>query len=129
MIAIDGKTLRWSHQRNKGKGPFHLVSAWATVNRLTLAQVKVDEKSNEIKAVPELLELLYLKGGIVTIDAMGTQKEIAAEIREKEADYVLALKNNQPSLRAEVEGVFEAEIELGIEKKEQKGSENNGRWQ
>ena len=129
VIAIDGKTLRRSHQRSKGKGPLHLVSAWATVNRLTLAQVKVDEKSNEIKAVPELLELLYLKGCIVTIDAMGTQKEIAAGIREKEADYVLALKDNQPSLRAEVEGVFEAEIELGIEKKEQKGSENNGRWQ
>lgn len=125
VVAIDGKTLRRSHQRSKGKGPLHLVSAWATVNRLTLAQVKVDEKSNEIKAVPELLELLYLKGCIVTIDAMGTQKEIAAGIREKEADYVLALKDNQPILRAEVEGVFEAEVESEIEK----DLENNGRWQ
>ncbi len=125
VVAIDGKTLRRSHQRSKGKGPLHLVSAWATFNRLTLAQVKVDEKSNEIKAVPELLELLYLKGCIVTIDAMGTQKEIAAGIREKEADYVLALKDNQPILRAEVEGVFEAEVESGI----QKDLENNGRWQ
>lgn len=107
----------------------HLVSAWATVNLLTLAQVKVDEKSNKIKAVPELLELLYLKGCIVTIDAMGTQNEIAAGIREKESNYVLALKDNQPSLRADVEGVFEAKMKLGIEKKEQKGFENNGSWQ
>ena len=125
VVAIDGKTIRRSHQRSKGKGPLHLVSAWATVNRLTLAQVKVNEKSNEIKAAPELLELLYLKGCIVTIDAMGTQKEIAAGIREKEADYVLALKDNQPILRAEVEGVFEAEVESEIEK----DLENNGRWQ
>lgn len=109
VIAIDGKTLRRSHRRSAGKGAIHLVSAWATRNRLSLGQAKVDEKSNEITAIPELLNLLYLKGCIVTIDAMGTQKEIAEQIRQKGADYVLALKDNQPHLRAEVEGIFEAE--------------------
>jgi predicted transposase YbfD/YdcC len=118
VIAFDGKVLRRSHNRREGKGPIHLVSAWATRNRLTLGQVKVDEKSNEIKALPELLRLLYLKGCIVTIDAMGTQKEIAELIREKEAEYMLALKDNQPNLRAEVEGIFEAE--RAAQKKEEK---------
>lgn len=110
VIPIDGKTMRRSHDRARGKGAIHLVSAWAARNRLTLGQVKVDEKSNEITAIPELLRLLYIKGCIITIDAMGTQKEIAELIREKGADYVLALKDNQPNLRAEVEGIFEAEL-------------------
>jgi predicted transposase YbfD/YdcC len=118
VIAIDGKTLRRSHNRSAGKGAVHLVSAWAVRNRLSLGQAKVDEKSNEIIAIPELLKLLYIKGCIVTIDAMGTQKEIAEQIREKGADYVLALKNNQPNLRAEVEGIFEAEC--AAHKKEEK---------
>lgn len=109
VVAIDGKTLRRSHQRSKGVGAIHLVSAWATRNRLSLGQAKVDQKSNEITAIPELLNLLYLKGCIVTIDAMGTQKEIAEQICQKGADYVLALKDNQPHLRAQVEGIFEAE--------------------
>lgn len=109
VIAIDGKTLRRSHQRRKGVGAIHLVSAWARSNHLTLGQVKVAGKSNEITAIPELLRLLHLKGCIVTIDAMGTQKEIAELICEKGADYVLALKDNQPHLKAEVEGIFEAE--------------------
>lgn len=108
VIPIDGKTMRRSG--NKGEGAVHLVSAWAARNRLTLGQVKVEEKSNEITAIPELLRLLYVKGCIITIDAMGTQKEIAGLIREKGADYVLALKDNQPYLRAEVEGIFEAEL-------------------
>jgi predicted transposase YbfD/YdcC len=108
VIPIDGKTMRRSG--SKGQGAVHIVSAWASRNRLTLGQVKVDEKSNEITAIPELLQLLYLKGCVVTIDAMGTQKEIAKLICEKEADYVLALKDNQPNLRAEVEGIFEAEL-------------------
>ena len=95
VVAIDGKTHRLSYQRGRGKGPLHLVSAWAANNRLTLGQVKVDDKSNEITAVHTLLKLLYLKGCIVTINAMGTQKEIARQIREKEADYVLALKDNR----------------------------------
>lgn len=118
IIAIDGKTLRRSHQRRKGVGAIHLVSVWARGNRLTLGQVKVDGKSNEITAIPELLRLLHLKGCIVTIDAMGTQKEIAELICEKGADYVLALKDNQPNLKAEVEGIFEAECTA--QKEEQK---------
>ena len=109
VVAIDGKTLRRSHQRGRGKGPLHLVSAWVVNNRLTLGQVKVDEKSIEIMAVSELQKLLYLKGYIVTIDAMGTQKEIVRQIHEKGADYILALKGNQPTLYAEVEEVFIAE--------------------
>jgi predicted transposase YbfD/YdcC len=108
-IAIDGKTMRRSHDRSRGTGALHLLSAWATRNRLTLGQVKVDEKSNEITAIPELLSLLDVKGCIMTIDAMGTRKEIAEQIREQVADYVLALKDNQPNLRAGVEGIFEAE--------------------
>jgi predicted transposase YbfD/YdcC len=108
IIPIDGKTMRRSG--SKGEGAVHLVSAWASRNRLTLGQVKVNEKSNEITAIPELLRLLYIKGCIITIDAMGTQKEIAELIRKKGADYVLALKDNQPNLRAEVEGIFEAEL-------------------
>jgi predicted transposase YbfD/YdcC len=110
VIPIDGKTMRRSGNRVQGQGAVHLVSAWAARNRLTLGQVKVDEKSNEITAIPELLRLLYVKGCIITIDAMGTQKEIAELICEKGADYVLALKDNQPNLRAEVEGIFEAEL-------------------
>src|SRR5882672_791427 len=109
VIGIDGKTLRRSHNRRLGQGAIHLVSAWARSNRLTLGQVKVDEKSNEITAIPALLRLLHIKGCIVTIDAMGTQKEIAELICEQGADYVLALKDNQPNLKAEVEGIFEAE--------------------
>ena len=120
VIAIDGKTLRRSHNRSGGKGAIHLVSAWAARNRLTLGQTRVEEKSNEITAVPELLRLLYLKGCIVTIDAMGTQKEIAEQIRQKGADYVLALKDNQPHLRAEVEGIFEAEC--AAQEKEKKSN-------
>jgi predicted transposase YbfD/YdcC len=109
VIAIDGKTMRRSHSRSRGKGAIHLVSAWATRNRLSLGQAKVEEKSNEITAIPELLSLLSVKGCVVTIDAMGTQKEIAEQIREQGADYALALKDNQPFLRAEVEGIFKAE--------------------
>ena len=111
VIAIDGKTARRSHDRSKDKEAIHLVSAWATRNRLTLGQVKVDEKSNEITAVPELLRLLYIKDCIVTVDALNTQKTIAQEIREQGADYLLALKENHPNLLAEVEGIFEAECE------------------
>jgi predicted transposase YbfD/YdcC len=110
VIPIDGKTMRRSGNRGRGQGTVHLVSAWAARNRLTLGQVKVYEKSNEITAIPELLRMLYIKDCIITIDAMGTQKEIAELICEKEADYVLALKDNQPNLRAEVEGIFEAEL-------------------
>ena len=92
VITIDGKTARRSHHKQSGIRAMHLVSAWATRNRLTLGQVKVDEKSNEITAVPELLRLLAIKGCIVTVDALNTQKEIASEICEQGANYLLALK-------------------------------------
>jgi predicted transposase YbfD/YdcC len=107
-IGVDGKTLRRAHRRGKGVKPLHLVQAWAVRNRLVLGQLKVDQKSNEMKAVPELLRMLVLKGCIVTVDALNTQKDIAHEIREQEADYVLALKENHPTLCHEVRGVFEA---------------------
>src|SRR5215207_7308033 len=108
VVAIDGKTARRSHDKGTGIRALHLVNAWATRNRLVLGQIKVDEKSNEITAVPELLRLLALKGCIVTADALNTQKETAHEIREQGADYVLALKENHPHLHAEVEGIFKA---------------------
>jgi predicted transposase YbfD/YdcC len=108
VIGIDGKTARRSHNKGAGIGPLHLVSAWASRNRLVLGQIKVDEKSNEITAVPELLRLLDIEGCIVTVDALNTQKEIAHEIREQGADYVMALKENHPTLHTEVEGIFEA---------------------
>ena len=94
IVAFDGKTLRRSHDRGKGKKPIHMVSAWANDNGLVLGQIKVDEKSNEITAIPELLRALELHGCIVTIDAMGCQKAIATEICNADADYVLALKGN-----------------------------------
>ena len=98
VIAVDGKTLRGSKTSSDGKGALHVVSAYATEAGLVLAQRAVDGKSNEITAIPELLDMLNLKGAIVTIDAMGTQKEIARRIVAKDADYVLALKGNQTSL-------------------------------
>ena len=98
VIAVDGKTLRGSKTSPDGKGALHLVSAYATEAGLVLAQCAVDGKSNEITAIPELLDMLNLKGAIVSIDAMGTQKEIAQRIVDKGADYVLALKGNQTSL-------------------------------
>ncbi len=102
LIAIDGKTLRRSFDRASGKAAIHMVSAWASANELVLAQVATEAKSNEITAIPKLLELLDLAGVTVTIDAMGCQKEIAAQITERGGDYVLALKGNQPTLHDEV---------------------------
>ena len=106
VIPIDGKTLRGSYDRNVEQGALHLVSAWASENRLFLGQVKVENKSNEITAIPALLELLDISGCIVTIDAMGTQTEIAHQIQAQGADYVLALKANHPTLYQEVEQWF-----------------------
>ena len=103
-IAIDGKTLCGSGTAQLG--PLHLVSAWATELKLSLGQVAVASKSNEITAIPELLTLLELEGRLVTIDAMGCQKAIAAQIIAKGADYVLAVKDNQPTLHADVCQVF-----------------------
>jgi predicted transposase YbfD/YdcC len=106
VIAIDGKMLRRSHDKGIGKAAIDMVSAWATANRLVLGQVKVEEKSNEITAIPRLLEVLEVSGCIVTIDAMGCQTEIAAKIIEREAEYVLSLKENQGQLYEDVERLF-----------------------
>ena len=106
VVSIDGKTARRSHDKASGIGALHMVSAWASVNGLTLGQVKVDDKSNEISAIPELLELLHIKGCIVTLDAMGCQKQIAQQIRDKQADYVLAVKDNQRQLHQDIEQWF-----------------------
>jgi predicted transposase YbfD/YdcC len=111
LIAIDGKTLRGSYDRRDGKAAIHMVSAWATENKLSLGQVVVDEKSNEITAIPELLRLLDVSGALVTIDAMGCQKEIADSIRQGEGDYVLAVKRNQPTLYERVEEAIGAGLE------------------
>jgi predicted transposase YbfD/YdcC len=108
VVAIDGKTARATLDRRKDKNPLHVVSAWVTENRLFLGQEVVDDKSNEITAIPKLLEVLELTGAIVTIDAMGCQKEIAAKIREKKADYVLAVKGNQEHLEEDVIEAFMA---------------------
>lgn len=102
-IAIDGKTLRHSGSDPKGWKPLHLVSAWATECQLALGQVATEEKSNEITAIPRLLELLDLGGALVTIDALGCQKEIARKVIEGGGDYVLSVKDNQPSLLADIQ--------------------------
>jgi predicted transposase YbfD/YdcC len=102
VFAVDGKTARRSHDRNKGLGALHCVSVWASEYGLSLGQVACAEKSNEITAIPELLRLVDIKGAIITIDAMGTQKAIAKQIVQGEADYVLALKGNQDSLHQAV---------------------------
>ena len=108
VIAIDGKTLRRSYQKKGAKAPIHMISAFAARQRLVLGQIKVAEKSNEIVAIPKLLDLLAIEGAIVSIDAMGCQRDIAKKIIDSKADYVLALKGNQSSLREDVE-VFVAE--------------------
>jgi predicted transposase YbfD/YdcC len=103
VVAIDGKTVRRSHHGKAGKAAIHMVSAFAARQRLVLGQVKVAEKSNEIVAIPKLLDMLAIEGAIVTIDAMGRQRDIARKILDKKADYVFALKGNQGSLRDDVE--------------------------
>ena len=110
VVAIDGKTLRRTFDRARGLGALHLVSAWATANGLTLGQVAVGAESNEVTAIPRLLELLDLRGCVVTIDAAGCQKDIAAQIVAKGADYVLALKENQPALYEQVADYFLGQI-------------------
>jgi predicted transposase YbfD/YdcC len=113
-IAIDGKTLRGSFDTAAGRNPLPLVSAWACEARLTLGQVATDAKSNEITAIPLLLELLDLKGATVTIDAMGCQKEIAQKIVQREGDYLLALKDNHPTLSQAVADEFTAALEADV---------------
>ena len=113
VVAIDGKTVRRSHDKRAGKQAIHLVSVWAAANTPTLGQVKTDQKSNEITAIPRLLELLELNGCIVTIDAMGCQKEIAQGILDRGADYLLAVKENQGRLYQDVRDLFDGAEELG----------------
>ncbi len=113
VVAIDDKTLRRSHDRFAGKSAVHMVSAWASANHLVLGQVKVDDRSNEITAIPELLDTLDVSGCTVAIDAMGCQKEIASKITEKGADDVLALKRNQPQLYGDVTDTFDRLRSLG----------------
>lgn len=111
LISIDGKTLRRSFDKASNKSAIHVVSAFASEARMVLGQVKVDDKTNEITAIPALLHLLAVKGAIITIDAMGCQKEITAKIQEKKADYVLALKKNHKVLHEQVETFFKLEGE------------------
>ena len=115
VIAVDGKTLRRSHDRRVGKEAIHMVSAWASENSLVLGQVRTDAKSNEITAIPELLKLLDVSGCIVSIDAMGCQKEIARTILERGADYLLAVKGNQGRLYDDLRDLFEGAEELGYD--------------
>jgi predicted transposase YbfD/YdcC len=115
VIAIDGKTLRHSYDKGKEKGAIHMISAWATNNRLVLGQCKVDEKSNEITAIPELIKVLDIAGCIVTIDAMGCQKQIVKSIVEKSGEYIIALKKNQGNLYKNVEEIFKEAIAKGFE--------------
>jgi len=114
VVAVDGKTLRRSHDRTLGKAAIQMVSAWATANRLVLGQVKVDDQSNEITAIPELLEVLDIAGCIVTVDAIACQREIAEKIVDRKADYVLALKANQGNLFREVADLFAYAEEIGF---------------
>lgn len=107
LIAIDGKTLRRSYDKSASRGAIHMISAWSACNQMVFGQVKTEEKSNEITAIPELLDLLDLSGSIISIDAMGCQREIARKIIEKEGDYVLALKGNQKTLYEDVKDYFE----------------------
>jgi predicted transposase YbfD/YdcC len=111
VVAIDGKTLRRSFDAASSKAAIHMVSAWATANHISLGQVVTDAKSNEITAIPKLLEILEIQGCLVTIDAMGCQREIAQQIVEAEADYVLAVKDNQPKLRAAIHEYFAQHLE------------------
>jgi predicted transposase YbfD/YdcC len=106
IVAIDGKTLRRSFDRAAKKAAIHMVSAWTTANGMVLGQVKTEEKSNEITAVPKLLELLRLEGCIVTMDAMGCQRELAQQVVDKGAHYVMGLKGNQGTLLKQVENLF-----------------------
>lgn len=107
IVAIDGKTSRRSHDKSIDKKAIHIVNAWVDENDLILGQLKTEEKSNEITAIPELIDMLFLEGAIVTIDAAGTQKKIADKIISKKADYVLALKGNHGTFHKEVKDYFE----------------------
>lgn len=124
VVAMDGKTMRGSQRRRSGKKAIHLVSAFASSQGICLGQVKTEEKSNEITAIPELIALLELKGSIVTLDSMGCQTEIAHAIIEKEADYVLALKGNHGNLHDQVVDFFEVAEQFDYENLEARSDES-----
>src|SRR3954451_13998656 len=115
LVAIDGKTCRRSHDSGKGLGPLHLVSAWASEEGIALGQVATEAKSNEITAIPLLLQQIELTDTLVSIDAMGCQKEIAAAIVDGGGDFVLAVKDNQPRLRGAIAGYFLEHLERDLE--------------
>jgi len=114
VVAIDGKTLRRSFDKAGKKGAIHMVSAWCSEQNLVLGQTKVNEKSNEITAIPELLDLLQIKGAIITIDAMGCQREIAQKILDKKAHYIFSLKGNQGRLHEDIKRFFKRSIKTNI---------------
>ena len=114
VIAVDGKKLRRSHDQQAGKAAIYMVSAWATENQLVLGQTKVADKSNEITAIPELLRLLDISGCIVTVDAIGTQTEIAETIVNGGGDYLLAVKENQGHLYEDIQCLFEVDVAQGM---------------
>jgi predicted transposase YbfD/YdcC len=115
LIAIDGKTCRGSHDASQGLGPLHLVSAWASEEGIALGQVATEEKSNEITAIPQLLGQIDLTNSVITIDAMGCQKEIACDIVEGSGDFVISVKDNQPTLRETIETYFNKHLERDLE--------------
>jgi predicted transposase YbfD/YdcC len=115
LIAIDGKTCRGSHDASQQLGALHIVSAWASEEGIALGQVATEEKSNEITAIPELLKRIDLTGSLITIDAMGCQKEIARDIVDGGGDFVIGLKDNQPKLRESIEAYFEKHLERDLE--------------
>ena len=127
LIAIDGKTIRRSKDKAKGKAALHIVSAWASENKMVLGQRKVEDKTNEITAIPELLKMLDISGCIISIDAMGTQKDIATQIIKGNGDYVLALKKNQETLYNDVELFFKDEM-LNKREKEKKEMERENKY-
>ena len=124
LVAIDGKTSRRSHDRKRGQKALHLVSAFATSSQLVLCQEAVEEKSNEITAIPALLERLDLEGALVSIDAMGCNPNIAQSILEAKADYLLAVKDNQPTLHADVKSYFETAPATEVERHETLGKDH-----
>jgi predicted transposase YbfD/YdcC len=115
LIAIDGKTCRGSHDATRQLGPLHIVSAWASEEGIALGQVATEEKSNEITAIPQLLKQIDLTDSLITIDAMGCQKEISRDIVDGGGDFVISVKDNQPKLREAIETCFEKHLELDLE--------------
>ena len=128
ILAVDGKTARRSHDRGKGLGALHSVSVWASEFGLSLGQVACAEKSNEITAIPEVLKLVDIKGAIITIDAMGTQKAIAETIIDGEADYVLALKGNQETLHQAVIDHIDEQLDGDLRNAHEHVTDREGSW-